>query len=44
MNTPVPTPMKSRFIHNKSGIEEIDLTSNPEPRRPQKHVSELSTI
>ncbi|THX82012.1 hypothetical protein D6D05_03993 [Aureobasidium pullulans] len=40
MNTPESTPMKPHFTRQ---IEEIDLTGSPEPRRPQKHVSEPST-
>ena len=38
MNTPEPTPMTPHFTRQ---IEEIDLTSSPEPRRTQKHVSEF---
>ncbi|OBW63569.1 MAG: Uncharacterized protein AUREO_063650 [Aureobasidium pullulans] len=34
MNTPGPTPMEPHFTRQ---IEEIDLTSSPEPRRPQIH-------
>lgn len=41
MNTLESTPMKPHFARQ---IEEIDLTSSPEPRRPQIHVSELFTF